>query len=115
MEMNEIIDEHLRAAEAFAALGSEARLSVVRALVRAEPEGLAVGALQERLGMPGSTLSHHLRHLAQVGVIEQRRDGRRLVCRARIPAIEALAAYLTRECCRDARCDDDATGDATGG
>ena len=39
------------AAQAFAALGSEPRLEVIRTLVRAGPQGLAVGALQERLGI----------------------------------------------------------------
>lgn len=97
-----IIDVALDAAEAFAALGSEARLEIIRRLVRAAPEGLPVGALQERLGMPGSTLSHHLRLLTQRGLVHQERQGRSLICRADVDRIEALAAYLTKECCRDA-------------
>lgn len=101
MEQTPIIDEHLDAAEAFAALGSDARLEIVRVLVRAGPDGLTVGALQERVDMPGSTLSHHLRHLAQRGLIAQERQGRNLICHARVGRLEALAGYLTRECCLD--------------
>jgi DNA-binding transcriptional ArsR family regulator len=90
------------AAQAFAALGSEPRLEVIRALVRAGPEGLAVGALQARLGLAASTLSHHLRFLAAAGLLTQERRGRSLICRAAFGNIEALAGFLQRECCADA-------------
>jgi len=89
------------AAEAFAALGSEVRLSILRALVRAGGEGLPVGALQQRLAIAASTLSHHLRAMIQAGVLEQTRDGRTLICRARYDRIEGLAAFLISECCAD--------------
>ena len=90
------------AATAFAALGSEVRLAILRALVRAGEPGLTVGALQERLAIAGSTLSHHLRALCQAGVLEQTREGRRLVCRARYDRVRDLAAFLVSECCADA-------------
>lgn len=95
--------DHLDAADAFAALGSEARLAIVRTLVRAAPDGLAVGVLQAKLDMPASTLSHHIKFLAQCGLITQDRDGRSLICRANVERIEALAGYLTRECCADTK------------
>ncbi len=89
------------AAEAFAALGSDARLAILRALVRAGEAGLPVGALQQRLAIAASTLSHHLRALVQAGVLEQTRDGRTLICRARYDRIQGLAAFLVNECCAD--------------
>ena len=89
------------AAEAFAALGSEVRLAILRALVRAGEDGLPVGALQGRLAIAASTLSHHLRALIQAGVLEQTRDGRTLICRARYDQIQGLAAFLVSECCAD--------------
>lgn len=89
------------AAQAFAALGAESRLAVVRALLRAGPEGLTVGALQERVGMPASTLSHHLKFLVGAGLIEQQRDGRAIVCRAAYERLLLLSDFLTRECCLD--------------
>ncbi len=46
------------AATTFAALGSEQRLHVLRTLVRAGPEGLAIGELGARSGVTGSTLTH---------------------------------------------------------
>lgn len=96
------------AAEAFAALGSETRLQILKALVRAGPEGLPVGALQQKVGAAASTLSHHLRALVQAGVLEQRREGRALICHARYERITALAGYLISECCADTSQDDTA-------
>lgn len=90
------------AAESFAALGSDARLDVVRALVRAGPEGMTVGALQKKVGVAPSTLTHHLKFLSAAGLLEQERDGRSIICRAAYGRLEALAAFLTRECCADA-------------
>ena len=89
------------AAEAFSALGSEVRLAILRTLVRAGEAGLPVGALQGRLAIAASTLSHHLRALIQAGVLEQTRDGRTLICRARYDRIQGLAAFLVSECCAD--------------
>ena len=94
------------AAQAFAALGAPVRLDVLRQLVRAGEEGLAVGALQERLELPASTLSHHLRALVGAGVLSQERHGRTLICRARYDRVTALADFLLRECCADAAAGD---------
>lgn len=101
MKYGSILDERLWAAEAFAALGSEARLEILRQLVRAGPSGLAVGAVQERLGIAGSTLSHHLRALVACGLVSQMRDGRCLICRAELARIQALGGFLVRECCAE--------------
>ena len=90
------------AAAGFAALGSEARLDVIRLLVRAGPEGMTVGALKDATGAAASTLSHHLRFLAQTGLVEQEKRGRSIICRADFDRIQSLAGYLTKECCADA-------------
>ena len=89
------------AAQGFAAIGSEPRLDVLLALVRAGPDGLTVGEIQQRSGIPASTLSHHLRFLAAAGLIEQTKDGRTIHNRAAFAHIEILADFLLRECCLD--------------
>jgi DNA-binding transcriptional ArsR family regulator len=91
------------AAQGFAAVGSEPRLEVLLALVRAGHDGLTVGDIQERVGLPASTLAHHLKFLAAGGLIEQERDGRAVINRAAFEHIEELAAFLLRECCAEAR------------
>ena len=89
------------AAQGFAAIGSEPRLDVLLALVRAGQTGLTVGEIQQRLGIPASTLSHHLRFLAAANLIEQTKDGRSINNRAAFSHIAALADFLMRECCVD--------------
>ena len=90
------------AAQGFAAVGSEPRLEVLLTLVRAGDNGLTVGDLQEHVGLPASTLAHHLRILAAGGLIEQRRQGRTVLNRAAYARIEELAGFLLRECCAEA-------------
>lgn len=91
------------AASAFAALGSEQRLTVLRALVRAGPEGLSMGALGERSGITGSTLTHHLKILAGARLVTQEKRGRSIIVgAANMTTMQALSGYLLMECCADA-------------
>ena len=90
------------AASAFAALGSEQRLGVLRALVRAGPNGLSIGALGTRCGVTGSTLTHHLKILTAAGLVRQARQGRSIICvGASYDEIRALTDFLLSECCAD--------------
>ena len=90
------------AASTFAALGSEQRLAVLNTLVRAGPEGLSIGTLGERTGVTGSTLTHHVRILAQAGLVHRVKRGRSVICAAvAFPRVRALSAYLLSECCTD--------------
>jgi DNA-binding transcriptional ArsR family regulator len=86
------------------ALGNPTRLKVYRALVRAGEEGLPVGRLQKKIGIAGSTLSHHLRRLILTGLVTQERQMTTLICRANYPAMNALVGFLVDECCVDAGC-----------
>lgn len=89
------------AATAFAALGSEQRLAIVRRLVRAGPEGLTMGDLGNDVGVTGSVLTHHLKQLVSAGLVAQRKDGRRILSSIDHAAINALSAFLVAECCAD--------------
>lgn len=103
--MKLLTDSHLdlaRAASTFAALGSEQRLAVLRVLVRAGPEGLRIGDLGERAGVTGSTLTHHMKILAQAGLVTQEKRGRSIICAAvAYRELEELSHFLLRECCAD--------------
>lgn len=94
---------HKKAAIGFAAVGSEPRLQVLMCLVRAGQSGLTVGEIQERIGLPASTLAHHLKFLATGSLIIQDRTGRTVINRANYPQLEALAGFLLHECCADAK------------
>lgn len=89
-------------ASRLAALGNPTRLRLYRVLVRAGGAGLAMGQIQQKLGIPGSTLSHHCRALVQVGLIQQDRAGTSLICRANYAAMRGLIDNLAAECCADA-------------
>jgi len=89
------------AAQGFAAMGSEARLTVLRTLVRAGSEGLSVGDIQDRTGIPPSTLAHHLKFMAAAGLVEQERLVRVVISRADFDTLEELAGFILGECCAD--------------
>ncbi|MEM7426295.1 MAG: metalloregulator ArsR/SmtB family transcription factor [Pseudomonadota bacterium] len=87
------------AAKSLEKLGHPNRLEIVRVLVQAGPDGLPVGALQDHLGIPASTLSHHVAQLVSGGLIEQTRHGRTLSCTPNFARIDALVRMLTENCC----------------
>ncbi len=92
------------AAARLEALGNPTRLAVFRLLVRAGENGLAVGQLQKRLDIAGSTLSHHLRALITVDLVSQERRGTTLTCRANYSVMGSLISFLVDECCADSTC-----------
>lgn len=89
------------AAQGFAAMGSEARLQVLRCLIRAGHAGLTVGEIQDRTGIAPSTLAHHLKFLTGAEVVQQTRQGRSILNRANFDQLEQLAGFILSECCAD--------------
>lgn len=95
------------AASTFAALGSEQRLLVLRILLRAGPQGLSIGALGERTGITGATLTHHMKTLAATPLVTQEKRGRSVICiAANYDKLEGLTQSLLSECCLDCTGDD---------
>ncbi|MCH7555577.1 MAG: helix-turn-helix transcriptional regulator [Proteobacteria bacterium] len=80
-------------------LGNPTRLAIVRLLVRAGDDGLPVGDIRRHMGVPASTLSHHILHLVSGGLIRQVRQGRVLRCKLDYALMQALVDMLTEECC----------------
>lgn len=103
--MNQPTDTRLEdAAHAFAALGSEQRLSVLRALVRSGPDGLSIGELGDATGITGATLTHHVKFLTQAHLVTQIKRGRSIICAAvAYDTIKRLSEFLLDECCADAK------------
>lgn len=92
------------AIKALGALAQEHRLEAFRLLVQAGADGLAAGALAERLGVPNSSLSFHLAQLSNAGLVLQTRVGRSLVYRADYAAMNGLVGYLMENCCGGVAC-----------
>lgn len=89
---------------ALGALANQHRLAAFRLLVEAGREGCAAGAMAEALGIPPSSLSFHLAHLARAGLVHQTRAGRSRIYVADFATMDALVAFLTHNCCGGRDC-----------
>ncbi|KQO51613.1 MULTISPECIES: ArsR/SmtB family transcription factor [unclassified Methylobacterium] len=89
-----------QAVAAFAALGQEHRLRIVRRLVTAGPDGMAAGMLAEAVGVSGTNLSFHLKELTHAGLVTSRREGRSIIYSAAYPDLSELIQFLMRDCCQ---------------
>ena len=86
-------------ADMFSAIGAEPRLCIVQLLLSAHPEGMVVNEIQAELGIPNSTLSHHLDKLRNEGLINVRRESTFLRYTANTEALRELLQFLYAECC----------------
>ncbi len=90
-------------ADVFAAMGAEPRLRIMQLLLAAHPQGLVAGEIQDELGIPASTLSHHLDKLKNEDLVRVRRDGTFLWYTANTETLEAVMNFLYAECCTRSR------------
>jgi len=86
-------------ADMLAAMGSEARLRIMRLLLSAHPHGMVVGDIGAELEVPPSTLSHHLDKLRSERLVRVQREGTFLRYTANTKALERLLGFLYAECC----------------
>lgn len=84
---------------AFGALAQKTRLAIYRLLVTAGPEGLAAGAIGEKLDLPPATLSFHLKELSLAGLVRSRQEGRFVIYAANFDTMLGLVSFLTENCC----------------
>jgi DNA-binding transcriptional ArsR family regulator len=92
-------DQVAKYADMFSAIGTEPRLRILQLLLKAHPEGLVVGEIQEELEIPNSTLSHHLDKLRNEGLVEVIRESTFLRYTANTGALQELLQFLYAECC----------------
>jgi ArsR family transcriptional regulator len=88
-----------RFADMFSAMGTEPRLRIIRLLLAAHPQGMVVGELQSELGIPNSTLSHHLEKLKAEQLVSVSREGTFQRYCANTEALQELLEFLFAECC----------------
>ena len=86
---------------AFAALSQDTRLRVFRLLVEYGPEGAPAGILSEALVIPHNTLSFHLSHMSNAGLVLSRRKGRSIIYSANFEFFTDLIRYMVKDCCRE--------------
>lgn len=83
----------------FAALSQETRLRILRMLVVAGPEGLAAGAIAEKVEASASNVSFHLKELERGGLVTARRDARSIIYSAEYDVLSGLIRFLMEDCC----------------
>ena len=91
--------DFVRYADMLSAMGTEPRLRIMRLLLAAHPQGLVVGEIGSELGIPLSTLSHHLDKLKGEGLVTMRRESTFLRYTANHDTLQELLAFLYAECC----------------
>jgi DNA-binding transcriptional ArsR family regulator len=87
------------AVTALAALAQATRLEIFRLLIQAGPAGLTPGEIAQRLGIPPSSLSFHLKELSRAALLLARPAGRHIHYSANYPIMNALLGFLTESCC----------------
>jgi DNA-binding transcriptional ArsR family regulator len=88
-----------QALAAFSALSQETRLQIVRMLVVAGADGMAAGAIAEKLEVSPSNISFHLKELDRSGLVQQQREARSIIYTANYEALSGLVRFLMDDCC----------------
>lgn len=91
--------EERQALVSFGALSQETRLRIIRALVVAGPDGMAAGAIAEKVEVSPSNVSFHLKELERAGLVSQQRESRSIVYTAGFEALAGLVRFLMEDCC----------------
>ena len=86
-------------ADMFSAMGQEPRLRIMQLLLSAHPDGLVVAEIQNELGIPNSTMSHHLEKLKNEDLVQVQRESTFLRYKANVDALQELLRFLYAECC----------------
>lgn len=87
-------------AEQLAALGHSIRLTILRFVVQGGPEGTSAGDIQHHVGMPASSLSHHLKRLVDAGLLQTRGEGTFHFYAPDFQALRGLTDYVWEDCCK---------------
>ena len=84
----------------FKALADPARVRAINVLARSD-EPVCLCNLMEPLGLSQPTVSHHMKKLAEAGIVEREQRGKWAYFSLRREAVEALAAVtnLKEGCC----------------
>ena len=93
------------AVTAFTALGQESRLNVFRLIVQRANKGVTPSEIIELLGIPGATLSFHLKELTNAGLVSFERQSRSLIYKPEPSFIDDLVEFLSENCCGGAPCE----------
>jgi DNA-binding transcriptional ArsR family regulator len=84
------------AAAAFAALGLENRLEILKLLVAAGPDGMSAGEVVAKVKSKQNSVSSQLKILTQARLIAPERQGRQIIYRADRTTLDELSQLLVK-------------------
>ena len=91
----------LEAISIFDTLSQETRLNAFRQLVKSGEGGIAAGQLSEKLNVPQNTMSFHLSHLSNSGIVKSRKEGRSVIYSANFEVMHGLIKFMVEDCCSE--------------
>lgn len=87
------------AVKMLSAIAHDGRLSLIRRLIQAGPEGMSAGDIARFAKIGATTASAQLLILANAGLITSERRGRQVVYSARYDCVRDLLQFLMLDCC----------------
>ena len=87
------------AVKILAALAHEGRLSLIRRLIQAGPEGINAGDLAKHAKIGATTASAQLLVLTNAGLVTSKRSGRQVRYFAKYEMMRDLLSFLMLDCC----------------
>ena len=84
--------------QGFGALSAPLRVSILRILAKAGPDGLASGDIARRLDAPATSISTQLSLLLAAGLLEQERVGKNVFYKTNPEGMKKLIKLLVLEC-----------------
>ncbi len=91
--------EQSTAIKSLSAFAHDGRLTLMRRLIQAGPEGVGASELAKFAGTAMSTASAQLLVLSNAGLIGSRRDGRYVTYFADYAHISQVMSFLLHDCC----------------
>ena len=89
-------DEAAELERLFKALGDRNRLRILNVLLQADGQDVCVCEFQPTLGIAQPTVSHHLKQLVEVGVLEREKRGTFAYYRIRPGALDQIGSLFAQ-------------------
>ena len=86
----------------FSALDHPTRVEVLMALLNTPKSGIPMGELSDALGIPASTLKHHLLEMEQAGIVCRIQEGRKSLLSVDTAKLDNVVELMRRICCPSA-------------
>lgn len=91
--------KQIDAVKSLSALAHEGRLTLIRRLIQAGPDGVGAGDLAKFANIGATTASAQLLVLSNAGLVRSERDGRFITYFSNFTHLRDLMQFLLHDCC----------------